>query len=232
MKKDNLYLTSALNGKINELRNSDMDEEKKEKLFSTIKDVLLENIKTFRKKNVGPKRAKFIHAIVDSLIHKSLTAQPELKEKISCRKGCSFCCHQLQIVNADEAMLLANKAKQLNIDLDLLHEQADWIAERYDNLQGCESDWFKITPEKTKCVFLDSETKECRVYEDRPSSCRNYFVISEPKDCSYENPGQTVKQVFLMNAQVCQSASLNLEGKRKKVGSRTGFLPFMIRRYL
>ena len=227
-----VYLTSILHGKLDEIA-AWKEKKQSQDLIDSISDGLIFYIKQLRKFKSGPKRAKEVHRVIDSLMDRELKNKPELAKQIQCKKGCSFCCHQIQIVSQDEAMLLAKRAENLNIDLDLLEQQSNFGNDvsdvRTDKIN--ETEWFKQPFEKSKCVFLN-EKKECMVYEDRPTSCRVYNVISPPKECSPEKSGIYVAQVFLLNAQVLASASLNLQKDPSKTGAAAGYLPHMLTKFL
>lgn len=104
----------------------------------------------------------------------------------TCRKGCSDCCHLLISVTFPEAVaiaeeLLRNPARegQMKRLMPTLYAQIATIAEGAEKKEP--GHYFKAG---SPCVFLDSETKTCTIYEQRPSSCRLHYVVTEPALCS------------------------------------------------
>ena len=124
------------------------------------------------------KRARLIHREIDQAIEE-VFEDTSVKNFVSCRKGCSACCHTQVSVTQDEAKLLANLVtKGMFVDLYTLRQQAE---------AGNRSDtWYGLSHNQRRCPFLGSNN-ECRVYADRPSVCRTNYVVSEPKLCSTED---------------------------------------------
>lgn len=124
-------------------------------------------------KQVSPQEAvRNLHMEMDEKI-KTQLAQKGAKP-ISCTKGCSFCCYLHIVIAKSEAELLAKHVTPEMIPA--LQFQAK--AETYEQ-------WNKIQPHKKKqCVFL--KDGECSIYNDRPSSCRKYMVVTKPRLCNVE----------------------------------------------
>ena len=61
---------------------------------------------------------------------------------------------------------------------------------------------------ENRCVFL-GEDGNCRVYEDRPASCRKLLVVSAPTECG--QPGGEVKPITIPMAEVVLSTMVSLE---------------------
>jgi Fe-S-cluster containining protein len=91
---------------------------------------------------------------------------------ISCRYGCSACCHQHVGLSTLEAEKIANAMAEQYIPLDegLLTRQVQ------------AKSWNQLSFADRRCVFLGSEG-ECRIYEVRPLTCRRYVVTSDPQHC-------------------------------------------------
>jgi Fe-S-cluster containining protein len=98
-------------------------------------------------------------------------------EKITCKSGCSFCCHQYVVVTDDEAKLIIEYCREVNI-------QIDWDSiERKANLNSQnEHDYSKIPYLERKCTFLGDDNK-CKIYKHRPAVCRKLYVTNDPKMC-------------------------------------------------
>lgn len=99
-------------------------------------------------------------------------------QNASCKKGCSNCCYQNVTIFESEAKFLSKKYKEkLIAKREELTKQKD-----IENKQP------------RKCVFL--ENGECSIYEDRPFTCKKYFVKSDPKDCDVINKAGKVVSVI------------------------------------
>jgi Fe-S-cluster containining protein len=119
-------------------------------------------------------RAKFAHKKVEQY-NEEVFSDPIVKENISCKKGCSACCHTQVSATQDEAILLADLIKKGHkIDWTRFHKQKQ--------VGNSHADWYKLSHADRGCIFLDSE-KGCSIYEHRPLVCRTNNVISSTKNC-------------------------------------------------
>ena len=124
-------------------------------------------------------RVEMVHQqVVQSLA--TLFEDPLVSKYVSCKKGCSFCCHGQVSVTEDEADVLADKIieDEASIDIRRLGIQS--------KAKNKAVDWYKISFQDRRCVFLD-EAGQCSIYKDRPSVCRTNFVVNNPQDCSTED---------------------------------------------
>jgi Fe-S-cluster containining protein len=133
-------------------------------------------------------RAGTINILVDDLMKKSL----EKNGPASCKKGCSFCCYQQVMITDDEADLLLRCVAEI-----------DWAkVER----QAKAKRWRDLSREDRSCIFLVDD--KCFPYEHRPSTCRKYFSIEDPKKCDTEtNPNGEVKRLVSIGAEVVVSSA-------------------------
>lgn len=124
-------------------------------------------------------RAKLVHAKIEEHLSKNLS-DPIVAKHISCKKGCTACCHTQVSINKDEAELLANKILSgiIKIDIDRLANQAQAADDS--------SKWYKLSYLDRKCIFIDEEGG-CSVYSDRPSVCRTNYSVSDASFCSTED---------------------------------------------
>jgi len=148
----------------------------------------------------GPDRAKMVHEKLDMLIAGDRAKNPLRELALSCKKGCAYCCRIQVMITPDEGALLVTKANELDLKLDYerMKEQATWEIEDYKK---------NAASPKVRCVFLN-DNEECQVYEDRPSACRSYFVISPPADCD-PVVEKNVKVFAMPVAAILESAALN-----------------------
>jgi Fe-S-cluster containining protein len=130
------------------------------------------------------------HNAMDQAVAKMIKEGEEHGRKVSCAKGCGFCCYQKVDITKDEAILLNKHVEETGLILD---------QETLEQQGGCNNykDHTKLDVKHRKCVFLD-ENMSCSVYEYRPASCRSVIAISDPEKCDTEkNPGG---EIVRMNA--------------------------------
>ena len=145
-------------------------------------------IKKMKKLSSPARRARLAHKEVNNKISE-LFENSEVKAKVSCREGCSACCHTQVSITDDEAQLLYKLIQNGHqIDLDKLKRQS--VASREA------SSWYKLSYQDRGCIFLD-EKKSCSIYDNRPLVCRTNHVVSDPSDCSTEDGAE--KPVNLLN---------------------------------
>lgn len=149
----------------------------------------------------GAARARSIHKMIDAAMAKSDRKNPRDAAHVSCRQGCSHCCHMFATCTDDERDLLLEviDAKGLTVDMRRLRLQKERDEDGY----------MELSYEDAGCVLL-GEKGECRVYEDRPSACRLLRVVTPPAHC--------VPQANLPAAMLCvepgeiiSSGSMNLD---------------------
>lgn len=87
--------------------------------------------------------------------------------KVSCRAGCSACCHQQINISDLEADLIMEEVEKRDIKLDQLKlaRQGAWDKNDYYN---------KKHRGLAACVFL--QEGKCSIYKQRPAVCRSYTV--------------------------------------------------------
>lgn len=110
--------------------------------------------------------AKLSNATADLMVE-------PIKEQSTCSQGCSHCCKQTAImIDEVDALLLSQvTGRQM--------EKPD-----YRSIQN-----FKGIP----CVFLDTTSNSCSVYEHRPLTCRISTSVDDPKKCETEEFRQMVE---------------------------------------
>ena len=147
----------------------------------------------------GTPRGEALHRMID----RETAGVARNAIAVSCRKGCTGCCHYEVEITGDEAAVLkkAMATRGITIALDRLALQA--ARERQSPA------WHRFGSLDNRCVFLD-ETGACRLYEDRPSICRKHMVTSPAEACT--TPDTQVSVVRVLLAEILLSAALSLEG--------------------
>lgn len=121
------------------------------------------------------KAASYVHKKIDEEIEQQFK-NPNVKELVSCKRGCNACCHTQVAVTEGEAALLAERILEDNLDINFarLLMQA--------NFSNDSSSFYKLAYQDRACVFLSDEGT-CQAYDIRPSVCRTNFVLSDPANC-------------------------------------------------
>ncbi len=97
--------------------------------------------------------------------------------KITCQKGCGFCCNMSVKINLLEALLIYPMINKKY--LDKLEEISNRIIEIYNKNE--EEDFFYIyRKEIGDCLFLNQAI--CSIHQYRPVTCRS-VLSNHPKQC-------------------------------------------------
>jgi len=156
----------------------------------------------------GVKRALAVLRGIDKLIVQQRSEHRDIHRRVTCRKGCSACCHQMVEITTDEAELLAKLVEtgRAAIDPEKLLKQASWSTDP--------DKWWLQPKEERSCVFLKDNV--CSVYKYRPVNCRKYLVVNDPKECA--NPlGGPVLTVMMNEVEILATAAGDLD--RASLGS-------------
>jgi Fe-S-cluster containining protein len=114
------------------------------------------------------------YEIVDEAIKKYKEDYPD-SQLITCEKGCSSCCKISVCISQAEAELIIDYCEQWSVPTypAILRQQ-----------RGNTSSTWKDLPIKYRnCIFL-SQHGTCRIYDVRPSACRQHFSVSEKEFCN------------------------------------------------
>jgi Fe-S-cluster containining protein len=147
-------------------------------------------------------------AIVERIIQSAIADLPPGKE-ITCKAGCGACCRQLVPISQTEARMLAflvrdmpeprrsvvaerfraaeSKLRETGM-WDVLRDRANWVP---DDVRRRGLEYFHLG---IPCPFLEDEA--CSIHPDRPLSCREYLVTSDPAHCAAVR-GESIDQVPL-----------------------------------
>lgn len=143
--------------------------------FATFLETLSHEINVARKEiqkaPAGPARAQKLQQLVDDEI-----AQGSQIE-VSCKKGCSACCHmEVEITNYEAEILNSLVSDGHPIDRNRLQQQSTRNVQDPIWKEG-------IRNATNRCVFLDKDGA-CGIYENRPVMCRRHSVTSPPENCA------------------------------------------------
>jgi uncharacterized protein len=146
---------------------------------------------------------------IDVMVDSAVADIKKEGEKISCAKGCSYCCYLLVEISWEEATILAEwlNAQHPKIKQELIqniHHNAQTardIFARYKSAQKYMKPYrgdMKLSESvydryfyknNIPCPFLYENA--CAAYEARPTPCRLHMVTSDSKLCSREVPEET-----------------------------------------
>src|SRR5260370_26742083 len=100
-----------------------------------------------------PNKYELLKAIYELVDTENNNFNPQIKNQITCKKGCAFCCHiKVSATTLEtDGIVKYCKEKEISIDLELLEKQKD--IETPDQ-------WNKIRHKK--CVFLDTDNT-CKI---------------------------------------------------------------------
>lgn len=146
------------------------------------------------KYKAGVERGQETHRLLEIEIQKSADVQE------SCKKGCGFCCHlEVQITQDDAEVLVRSIYEGKKIDFDNLRKLS--MRAPKDAL------WSRGAVAENRCVFLGDDNA-CTNYENRPTTCRKYAVVSPVEECATVG-GHPVPKLIPM-VEIIQSAAMNL----------------------
>jgi len=145
--------------------------------------------------DVAGSLTKSVYSFTDNYIADYLKKDGDTAKKISCKKGCSFCCYLHVDITSAEADILAEHVTEK-------HQIKQFMVQSNHNLDT----WGELPYQDRKCAFLVNG--ECSVYEDRPMSCRKYLVINDPQKCNTEFKVQTTEGVGLMSVEAILAATV------------------------
>ena len=166
--------------------------EKRDKILMDIKKLIYHlDIYT----EMGINRYNEVVGLIDELESINPSEKP-----ISCKKGCSSCCNLLVHVTKSEAMVLAEEAIKLNVDIDKLERQSKISSP---------DEWFNLSVDDRRCVFLKDNI--CTVYDKRPVYCKKMKVITDPIFCS--NDDGKIGHVISLIAEIIHTAFANCKGE-------------------
>lgn len=105
---------------------------------------------------------------------------------ISCRPGCSGCCHRKINVTLGEALLIYDYLNKMN----KWNELKPAFIEHVREYEFLDEDSWRLS--RITCPLLNLGTGECSVNHIKPMFCAVHFSIGEPSLCDpwYMGPGK------------------------------------------
>lgn len=127
------------------------------------------------------------------------------EKTITCKKGCSFCCHdEIHMSDIEARYFDKNVVPKANPNKMVLATQQNSI--------------FKTLPWKSKRCALLTKEGECSVYENRPLVCRVMNSNEKAELCKIDGKGKSHGQFFDLSVEAMQIALIMLsKGKVRKL---------------
>jgi Fe-S-cluster containining protein len=147
----------------------------------------------------GVERGRRIQELIDIEVDQNTSS------KVTCKKGCSNCCHLNIEITSDDAAVAINGMMILNYQLDPIRFS------EHARREGRDEKWNRGVIPENKCLFLNKEGA-CAIYHFRPSVCRKVLVTNDPKECA-DIKGQ-LSPIYMPKVEIIISAALNLEGNK------------------
>lgn len=186
------YITTTLKALVAQLT----DQESLDAIENAL-DGYTAQLEPFKKARAEYQR-KELHMLADELIRDEILINGK-PEHITCQKGCAHCCKQIVMVTQPEGARLFELAKERGIPLDAGRLERQAVQD--------DNGWLTLHGDDRNCPFLGSDNT-CQVYDDRPLSCRKYFVVSDPDMCDIEkHPRDKVRVCYSVNAEVLTTAA-------------------------
>jgi Fe-S-cluster containining protein len=115
-------------------------------------------------------------ALIDTALQ-SVVLQMKLKDKLSCKPGCSGCCCRYAQISVAEAVIIYDclKSSKKWPDVQRRAKEQTSLIKDVEPLS-----WLKLN---IKCSILDPVTNLCLAYKVRPAICSTHFVTSKPEVC-------------------------------------------------
>ena len=140
--------------------------------------------------------------------------------RISCKKGCNFCCNQMVPVSKPEAFFLLDLMRERlpanirdmvkeRLELAAAKLEESGIATRLDKPTILEEDHDRLGEDYfhlgMPCVFL-TEQGACGIHPLRPTACREYNVVTPAELCAdpVKNQVQTALPALKMSMVLAQ----------------------------
>jgi Fe-S-cluster containining protein len=127
---------------------------------------------------------------IDKVVAMQNAVSAELGRQHSCRRGCVGCCYQLVLIDIIEAFVIADYIIRTGMTTSELAVTVLQHAKR--QTEEDRGQWFRSA---TPCMFLDEKTKDCRIYDVRPTPCRSYYVLGDPANCFPNAPKQDIASI-------------------------------------
>lgn len=101
-----------------------------------------------------------------------------VRDRVSCRKGCSHCCYYPVLMSIPEALLLYRGIVRKRLWTNKLKADFEKSADR---VLGLNLEVWILS--KIPCPLLDESAGTCKAYDVRPFSCRTVYSINDPHYC-------------------------------------------------
>lgn len=143
---------------------------------------------------------KMVNKLISEFIEEGVIKSNEEGQKVSCVKGCSFCCNILVMISDIEAKIIAEYIKTPEQVAHLERQRGANTVEKFS----------KLPYAHRRCVFLENNT--CSIYKDRPSPCIKHYTVTPPSDCDTEGGALGTQDLFVLKAELASCALAMAQG--------------------
>jgi len=120
--------------------------------------------------------------------------------RVSCKAGCAHCCYLMPLTTLAEGTAAAEHVlsdPQARLKLPTLLKRIETQLRTYRDLEFNGEEYAR---RMVPCALLGGDNR-CTVYPARPSTCRYYYVVSDPTLCATGNV-EIVAKVNLLKADI------------------------------
>ncbi|ACK98461.1 MULTISPECIES: SEC-C metal-binding domain-containing protein [Bacillus cereus group] len=148
----------------------------KKELLDTLLDIV-----SHLKENTTISEEKGLDLLDD--LSKSLDqVYKQLQKNAPCKKGCIACCFQpINIARIEESRIKNKLTKDIKKNINKNHQETK--KRNKISIPQINKDSSRMRYAEP-CPMLDIDNKKCAVYDNRPFSCRTYFVANSPELCN------------------------------------------------
>lgn len=136
-----------------------------------------------------------MYAAIDNMIHSVYALAQQQNQKIDCKVGCEFCCHQPVFALDYEMDFLKNYLNEY-FDEETMAEISEKANQKQEKLSALKDE--ALLNAKHPCPLLGEGA--CMAYEARPMACRIY-LSTEVNTCKrfFDNPDDKSSYPALMD---------------------------------
>lgn len=95
---------------------------------------------------------------------------------IQCSAGCHYCCYLKVTASIPEILIIMDHLEHTD-QLDLFRKEIKNSPHHFPASEIAEDRWWVET--RIPCLFLNKDTRLCKIYEVRPFTCRGYHSLDK-----------------------------------------------------
>ncbi len=172
-------------------------------------------------------------ALCTKVINAAAKIATDREQRITCSKGCTYCCSYLAPLSPAEAFRIRDEILTMPVSRRRYYLRSMMVRARYilnhsqplrqskepselTSQQNCLqsiSEWYSSL--KLTCPFLSN--RQCSIYQLRPLVCKEHLVSSLASACSFTSPAMPqIIQLPVSISEVLMMTSCSLEGTQQE----------------